>query len=162
MKFVYRATVLATIFASAAQAQEFENLTALEERIEAALNQPAQPIDTRVKLPRCPVAAIIDQPALGAVAVRCPQLGWRLRVTLAARESIQAVSQTTKEASATPVVKRGDAVEITVTGNGFELFSEGTALQDAKQGETLRVKTPTSPAGVPARATGPGQVEISG
>ena len=74
---------------AAAGADGFENLDKLEGRLVGALDAdvgkpggPAAHIDRRLKLQPCPTPVTIDPPALGAVALRCEPLGWRIRIPL--------------------------------------------------------------------------------
>ncbi len=74
---------------AAAGAGGFEDLDKLEARLVGALDVdvgqvggPITHIDRRLKLQPCPVPAVIDPPALGAIALRCEPLGWRIRVPL--------------------------------------------------------------------------------
>ncbi len=57
----------------------FEDLEILDDRI-IAVSEFAEPIDKRLKLAECPDDPIIAPPVGGSVVVRCPALGWRLRV----------------------------------------------------------------------------------
>lgn len=140
------------VFAAAPlNAQAFEDLTALDARLSRLDDVVARPLDPRLKLAACPAPAIIDPPALGAVAVRCPALGWRIRVPLV----------TTPTASTKPpiIVRRGDIVALKIMGNGFELTTSGTAVDDAATGQNVRIKTSASTAPLTATATGPGNAE---
>jgi flagellar basal body P-ring formation protein FlgA len=140
-----------------AQAQEFEDLEVLEARVAAQVANSALPIDRRLKLVRCPDPAQIDAPALGAVAIRCPAKGWRIRVALVAPVATAFASSAVAVAF---VIRRGDIIDLTVVGDGFELSAAGTALDDAALGNPVRVKISTA-ASVRAIATGDGIAIIS-
>ena len=71
------------LFIVAAISGGFEDLQALDNRISAVAPQ-AEQVDKRLKLAQCPDAPIVAPPAGGAVIVRCPALGWRLRVPVKA------------------------------------------------------------------------------
>jgi flagellar basal body P-ring formation protein FlgA len=140
--------ILALLLTSAPlAAQTFEDIKALDAYV--ATSAPgAQPIDPRLKLARCPEAIIVDPPALGAVAVRCPALGWRIRVTLAAEAKAEVAN----------VIRRGDPVDLVSSGNGFEVSTRAVALEDAAPGRPVRVKSLTTAAISVGIAIGPGNV----
>jgi flagellar basal body P-ring formation protein FlgA len=152
MKITTPILVAALGMASPAWGQPFEDLDALEARVAAAA--PTHPIDRRLKLARCPDPVVIDPPALGAIALRCPALGWRIRLNLAQAS----IAQLAQRQSA---VRRNDVVDVVIRGSGFELSANGTALDDAAIGEPVRVKTPTSAAPLRGTVVGAGLVEIS-
>jgi flagellar basal body P-ring formation protein FlgA len=145
-----------TLFcAGQASAQDFEDLDALETRVASHAATAIRPLDRRLKLPRCPDPIQVDAPALGAVAVRCPARGWRMRVAVLGNAAQPA------EAQAGPlVIRRGDAVDVTVHGEGFELSFSGVAIDGAPLGHAVRVKTPTAGQPVHAVATGQGTAEM--
>ncbi len=137
---------------AAAGADGFENLDKLEGRLigalDAGIGQPGGPathIDRRLKLQPCPVAATIDPPALGAVALRCEPLGWRIRVPLtktpgqvaAMTAGVQAASPASLQP---PVIKRGDPVELAATRDGFTVATEAVAQEDGRIGGRIRVR----------------------
>lgn len=138
----------------------WEDLALLDGRVEAAVGAPigapggaVAPIDRRLRLAVCPETAQIDAPVGGAVAVRCPSLGWRVRVPLSA-----AFGATTM--SAEPSVRRGDLVEIEYEGEGFSASASGVALDDAAVGKAIRVKTSTTQT-ITAVVSGNGRARIS-
>lgn len=131
-----------------AQAQGVQDIAALEARLLTALDArigepggPAAPIDRRLKLARCPNPVEIDPPALGAVALRCPAVGWRIRVPLV---RVGAVAAAVKAA---PMVRRGDPVEIVAGSASFSVSAQAIAQEDGAAGQRIRVRTdPKSPA----------------
>jgi flagellar basal body P-ring formation protein FlgA len=118
-------------------AQQFEDIPALYVQV-AAVAEAAQPIDRRLKLAQCPESVVIDPPALGAVALRCKSLGWRIRVPL--------VQSTKGESPLEIIIRRGDAVELISGGDGFEVSTRGTAMEDGRVGKGIRVKSSTAAA----------------
>ncbi len=130
---------------------DFEDIGALEARVIGALDSdigkpggPVAPIDRRLKLAACPTPATIDPPALGAVALRCAALGWRIRVPLARGAGAAAQAGTASMASAAridPVVRRGDPVQLVATSGAMTVSTEAVAQQDGAPGERIRVKT---------------------
>ena len=139
-------------FAAPLSAQQFEDIAALDAQV-AAVAEAAAPIDRRLKLARCPENVVIDPPALGAVALRCKSLGRRIRVPLA-----QAAQPQTASAI---IIRRGDAVELISSGNGFEVSTQGTAVEDGHAGKGIRVKSSTAAGIIAGTATAPGVVRIN-
>jgi flagellar basal body P-ring formation protein FlgA len=145
--------ILPTLLLSAPlSAQQFEDVAALDVQV-AAVAEAAQPIDRRLKLARCPENVAIDPPALGAVALRCKSLGWRIRVPLV--PSVKA--ETTSEI----IIRRGDGVEVISSGNGFEVSTSGTAMEDGSLGKAIRVKSSTAATITLGTVTAAGTVQIN-
>ncbi len=142
---------------AATDAAGFEDLDKLEARVVTALDAdigtpggPATHIDRRVKLQPCPAAVTIEPPALGAVAVSCAALGWRIRVPLM-RLSTQAAYSTVPTTYqppvplGPPVIKRGDPVEVAAQQTGFSVTATGTAMEDGRTGGRIRIRTSDRP-----------------
>src|SRR3546814_15539549 len=60
--------------------QAIDNRTAI---VAGAMRRTAAPVDRRIKLQRCPEQATITAIDAQTLAVRCPSLGWRVRVPMA-------------------------------------------------------------------------------
>jgi len=142
--FFRRLTLAAAALAAPAQAQTFENLDLLEGRVVDSLaagigepGGPARPLDRRLRLAPCPEPAVIDAPAMGAVAIRCEPLGWRIRVPLIAG----AVASAAAPVRAEPIIRRGDQVEVVAMTSSFTVSTVGTAEQDGAPGDRIRVRT---------------------
>lgn len=136
-----------------ALAQSFEDLDALDSRIAQNLvgeSAQALPLDRRLKLAACPAPAMIEPPAMGALTIRCPALGWRIRVPL------QGAAM-----RAEWVIRRGDAVELAAGGPGFAVTTTVIAMDEGAYGKALRVKSPSSTVIVVATVTGPGTAALS-
>jgi flagellar basal body P-ring formation protein FlgA len=129
----------------------FEDLELLDRRVTAIAPQ-AGPIDKRLKLAQCPEDAIIAPPVGGSVIVRCPELGWRLRVPV--KPSPAMIES--KEA----VIRKGEMVECVSGGSGFAVSTMMIALDDAAAGQPVRVKSPTSAIVVTATAKARGLVSF--
>jgi flagellar basal body P-ring formation protein FlgA len=142
---------------AATDAAGFEDLDKLESRIVTALDAgigtpggPLTHIDRRVKLQPCPAPVTIEPPALGAVAVKCDALGWRIRVPLM-KLATQAAYSTVPSSYQPPVpqgpptIKRGDPVEVAATQTGFSVTAAGTAMEDGRTGGRIRVRTSDKP-----------------
>lgn len=125
----------------------FENLAILDERIQVHVAN-AEPVDKRLKLAQCPDSPIIAPAVGGVVVVRCPAVGWRLRVPVRAPEAELETAQI--------VIRKGDMVECVAGGNGFAVSTQMIALDDAFVGQPLRVKSMTSPVPMTAIAAARG------
>lgn len=160
---VFRHLMLTAAFAApaAVQAQAFQNVDQLETALVSALGAgvgepggPAAPIDRRLKLAQCPQAPVFDAPMLGAVAVRCASLGWRIRVPLARGLSASAVREE-------PVIRKGDPVELIAGGRYFEVSTQAVAEQDGAPGARIRVRSAPKAAPVFAEVVRAGVVRIA-
>lgn len=132
-------------FTATAQAATFQDIPALQARLSAALGAgvgepggPAVPIDRRLKLAQCPQTVAIDPPAMGAVALRCASLNWRIRVPLARLAAMPAASA--RMVKADPVVRRGDPVDLVAEQAGFSVSIAAVAQEDGAPGSRIRVR----------------------
>ncbi len=167
MKIASRIIVAAAALSTPLSAQqtvqrEYEDIAALDEQVAAFIGKsgPANAggiiaTDRRLKLARCPQLPVIDPPSLGAVAVRCLPLGWRIRVGLTPLSYRSA-----DETDAAISVRRGDAVELMIGGDGFDISATAVALDDGAVGKSIRVKTPTGKNPFTAVVRGAGAVQI--
>jgi flagellar basal body P-ring formation protein FlgA len=115
----------------------------------------AMPVDRRLRLAPCraPLALGWYGTRRDTVEVSCPVAGgWRLYVPLAGMA---------QSAAAAPLVARGDAVTITVSGEGFAVSQPGEALEAGGEGEWIKVRgvNPKAPV-LRARVLRPGLVGI--
>ena len=159
-------TLIAAALAAPASAQSFENLEALEGRLVDTLaadigepGGPSSPIDRRLRLAACPQPAQIDAPNLGAVAIRCPALGWRIRVPLTAGATAVAAAAPVR---AEPIVRRGDQVEVVAMTSSFTVSTIGTAEQDGAPGDRIRVRTERRTAPFVGQVLADGRVALPG
>ena len=157
------ATLTAAGWASAAMAQSFVDLADIDRAVAAftgaAQGSPggaAQVLDRRLRLAPCP-----SQFTLGwygtrqdTVEVRCAVPGgWKLYVPL--------VTSSASAAAAAPVITRGDAVTVSVSGAGFAVAQPGEALESGAIGAWIKVRGPGQTAAVlRARVLRPGLVGI--
>jgi flagella basal body P-ring formation protein FlgA len=149
-----------------AQTAAFENINTLEARLTAALGAdigtpggPAQPIDRRLKLARCPSPATIDPPALGAIAIRCEPIGWRIRVPL---QHFAAAAGMQTAAKADPVVRKGDPVELFVETRTFSVSTGAIAQEDGAMGDRIRVRSDAKSPIMIAEVVDGGRVRVPG
>lgn len=165
----FRRMILACgLIAAPASAQTFEDLDALQGRVVAALGAevgepggPTRPLDRRLKLAACPEVAVVEAPALGAVAVRCESIGWRIRVPLVKTAAVATAAA--PAAPQAPAVRKGDQVELRAGGSAFQVSVVAIAQEDGAPGARIRVKgsEPKSPV-VIAEVDGPGRVFLPG
>lgn len=115
----------------------------------------AMPLDRRLRLAPCrvPLALGWYGTLRDTVEVSCPVAGgWRLYVPLMGAA---------QSAAAAPLVARGDAVTITVSGDGFAVSQPGEALEAGGEGAWIRVRGPGPKGAVlRARVLRPGLVGI--
>ncbi len=127
---------------SAAAPVQLQNLDLLDQNIQKHAN--AEPIDKRLKIAQCPNDPIIA-PAVGnIVVVRCPAIGWRLRVPVRASDGPDKGGQV--------IIRKGDMIECVTSGPGFAVSTQMIAMDDASIGQSLRVKSLTSPVPMTAMA----------
>ncbi|OYW44832.1 MAG: hypothetical protein B7Z08_02035 [Sphingomonadales bacterium 32-68-7] len=91
------------------------------------------PVDRRLRLEPCaqPLALGWQGARRDSVLVQCPG-GWRLYVRVAGQPAAA-------QASA-PMIKRGDAVTVTVRGGGFSVSQSGQALENGASGDWVRIR----------------------
>lgn len=149
--------VTAISLSSPARAGEFQDLAELDARVSASLggNGVTVPIDRRIKLAKCGTAPEIAAPANGSIAIRCPDQGWRLAVT------VTGVPSQATAAISEILVRRGDTIEVLARGSGFIVSSTGIAMDEGAAGRSIRVKMPTSSAPISALVLRAGVVAIS-
>jgi flagellar basal body P-ring formation protein FlgA len=145
-KFLF---ALPLLFPTPAAAQAFEDLDVLDRRL-AETGASAEPVDRRLKLAACPQPATIEPPIGAAVTVRCPALGWRIRIPL-----IGGASRASQL-----LVRKGDVVELAFSGRGFDVVTSATAQEDGEMGGWVRVKAQTGASFLTARVRGTGSVVV--
>lgn len=163
--------LLALLAAPAAAATpQFQNIDALEARLVNALGAgigepggPATAIDRRLKLAACPATVQIDPPVMGAVALRCAPLNWRIRVPIARLGNAQNVAMgSVMGAKGEIVVKRGDPVDLIAESNGFSVSVSATAQEDGTPGSRIRVKADGQNSPIFAEVIEAGRVRLPG
>lgn len=159
------AGLAATALAAAAQparAQAIADLAAIDRAVASFTGAPqgtiggaAYPVDRRLRLNPCtaPLALNWYGARQESVEVTCPMAGgWKLYVPLVAAP---------RAAAAAPAVSRGDAVTITVSGEGFAVSQNGEALESGPVGAWIKVRGLSEKAPViRARVIRPGLVGV--
>jgi flagellar basal body P-ring formation protein FlgA len=136
---------------AAAASGAFEDLELLDDRI-LSVAPYAEATDKRLKLAECPDDPVIAPAIGGTVVVRCPALGWRLRVPVKAPAAAPEAGDI--------IVRKGELVECVSGGPGFAVSVMMIALDDAGAGQAVRVKSLTSPIAVTATAKARGVVSF--
>ena len=172
----------AGLAAAPASAQSFQSIAAVEQQVVAALGAPigqpggpARPIDRRLKLTACPAPIIVEPIALGAVTVRCQQIGWRLRVPVLQGSGDATAATATATATATaiaapamraaraePIIRRGDPVALVVTTGSFTVSRQAIAEQDGAPGDRIRVRTEPRKPPIVGQVLPDGRVALGG
>jgi flagella basal body P-ring formation protein FlgA len=170
----------AGLSATPAAGQSFQSIAAVEQQVVAALGAPighpggpARAIDKRLKLSACPAPVIVEPIVMGAVTVRCQQIGWRLRVPVlqggggnaaaaAAPGSLPANSPAPRAARAEPIIRRGDPVSLVVTTGSFTVSRQAVAEQDGAPGDRIRVRTEPRKPPIVGQVLPDGRVAMAG
>ncbi|MDE2563875.1 MAG: flagella basal body P-ring formation protein FlgA [Sphingomonadales bacterium] len=138
-----------------ATAPGFASLDAIDAQVSAFAGGMAAPVDRRLKLAVCVAPLVLSWPGArrDTVLVRCPDPGsWRLYVPVVGGVPVA-------EAEA-PAVQRGEAVTVTVRGDGFSVSQPGEALEPGAIGAWIRVRPGDRKDAVRAQVVRPGLVEI--
>ena len=124
------------LLALALAATALEDLDQLDAQVAVAaqsLGSEALPIDRRLRLARCPQGVQVETADARSLAVRCPALGWRLRVALTTAAASTAAPRAL-------LVRRGDPLTVLSNGGGFTVETAGIANEDGALGASVRVK----------------------
>ena len=163
MTRLYTILISGMLCAAPALASDFEDFDRLDARIAelvAATGEKVGPIDRRIKLARCPEAPALERGGIGVIAVRCTPLGWRLRVPTNAAVADPA-ARGLAQIPETPVVRRGEAVNVMIAGDNFSVSYVATAMDDGAVGNSVRVKFSTQGAFLTAKVIAPGKVQMN-
>ena len=136
------AMLTAALFASPALAQSYADLAAVDNVVAAFAGAPqgspggaVQPVDRRLRLVPCRAELALGWYGMrrDTIEVRCPVAGgWKLYVPVAGSGPGQM--------SATPIIMRGDAVTISVSGDGFAVSQAGEAMESGALGAWIKVR----------------------
>lgn len=136
MKTLLSLTFLTAFPLVPAQAQQFEDLAALDAKVASALGSgSAAAIDRRLKLARCPEPVALDTASTDIVVLRCHPIGWRIRVPVNSRSGIVDADKI--------LVRRGETVEVIFLAEDFEIASSGIASEAGFAGKRISVKSST-------------------
>jgi len=149
--------------ATAQQASEdWQTIDVLTAMVANAMGRSATPIDRRIKLARCPEQASITAIDAQTLAVRCPSLGWRLRVPMTGPAGVTPTqaSYVRPAAAAAPVIRRGDNVRVTIDTESFSISYAAIASEDGRVGETIALRGSDAKSLLSATVTGPGRARL--
>ncbi len=152
------------------QAGGLQDLGALDRLLAAELGAEAgapggasAPVDRRLRLRACAGEVVVEPPVGGAVALRCTQPAWRIRVPVA---SVQPAADRTESAAragpATPLVSAGQQVTAIVRAAGFTVSTRVTALERGALGQRIRLRGAGRSDAFTGVVLADGRVEISG
>jgi len=145
-----------------AASEDWQTIDVLTAMVANAMGRTATPIDRRIKLARCPEQASVTAIDSSALAVRCPSLGWRLRVPMTGPAGVSAAGGfVAKPAAATPVVRRGDNVRVTIDTESFSISYAATATQDGRVGDLIALRGSDAKSALSAVVTGPGRARLA-
>lgn len=135
------AVLLLLATAAPALAQSYADLEAVDRAVAAFTGLPlgspggaAQRVDPRLRLAPCRLALRLEWYGTlrDTVAVKCPVPGgWRLYVALAGGGHANLAAE--------PLIQRGDAVTIMVSGEGFAVSQPGEAMEAGAGGVWIKV-----------------------
>ncbi len=131
----------------------------LSETIGAGIGEPGgarAAVDKRLRLARCPAEPRVEGPVFGAAIVRCPELGWRIRVPL--NLDNRSGSSVPKPAKAEILIRRGQNVILVYRGAGFSLSKQMIADENGAIGDLIAVRQDRRSPRILAEVTGNGQV----
>lgn len=158
------ASLAAAPIANAQSASEdWQTIDTLTQMIAGAMGRAATPIDRRIKLARCPEQASITAIDTHTLAVRCPSLGWRLRVAMtgpAHAGAFPVAAGFARPAAASPVIRRGDNVRVTIDTESFSINYAAIATENGRVGETIALRGNDRKSVLSAVVTGPGRARL--
>jgi flagella basal body P-ring formation protein FlgA len=148
--------------------QDWQSVDAMTQPIARALGREAAPIDRRIKLAQCPERPEITAMNANSLAVRCPSLGWRLRVAMLGGNNRAEDTDFTaapavphpRQRSDPPTIKRGDMVRVSIDTASFNVSYPATATQDGRIGEAIALRGADPKNTIIAVVSGPGKANI--
>ncbi|MGV7122683.1 flagella basal body P-ring formation protein FlgA [Sphingopyxis sp. 550A] len=157
----FAATLAVAPSAGAEQATEdWQTIDMLTQAVANAMGRTATPIDRRIKLARCPEQASVAAVDAQTLAVRCASLGWRLRVAMSGPAGAAPVAASYAAPASAPVIRRGDAVRVSIDTENFSVSYSATAAEDGRVGETIALRGNGPKAMISAVVTGPGRARM--
>ena len=158
--------IAAYMLQPAANAQKFENLDVLDQRIAIATDSiigspggAVSPLDRRLSMPACASQVDITRIDHSSLALYCAGPTWRIRVPLVANAIAETLPLEPQNLNK-PIVRRGDIVEARYEADDFDLSLMMVALENGTEGETIRVKNVETGRQTSAVVTRLGEVSI--
>lgn len=153
---------LVLLQAPSVHALGIEDPAAIDREVAAFTGQPigapggaARPIDRRLRLASCsaPLTLSWHGDAHASILVECPDAGgWHIYVATAPGNA--------RQVAAAPVIERGQAVTVALTGNGFSVSQPAEALESGAIGAWIKVRTQAKADPIQAQVVRPGLVEV--
>ncbi|MEH6756210.1 MAG: flagella basal body P-ring formation protein FlgA [Parasphingorhabdus sp.] len=112
------------------------------------------PIDTKLRLTRCPGTLDLSETNNSAVMVSCPALGWRIFVPVQ-RGQTQSTSQDEF------VVLRNQPLTLVVKRPSFSISYGVIAQENGRLGDYISVRSSRKSKEIMARVSGSGEVELT-
>lgn len=161
----YRLAIpMLSIFAMGA-ASPFEDTAGLDRQVAVHLNANVgdaggarAPIDTKLRLKRCPNAVGFSDTNNNAVMVSCPDLGWRIFVPVRRGQA----RVTTQAARAEEyVVLRNQPLTLVVRRPNFSISYGVVAQKNGRVGDYIPVRSSRKSKVLMARVSASGEVELA-
>lgn len=131
------AAIPAPAFAASADLAQIDSQVAAFTGVpQGAVGGAVLPVDRRLRLTACnsPLSLGWHTARKESVVVQCPDAGsWRLFVPVTPAQQASAAPET-------PAVTRGEAVTVSVTGDGFAVSQPGIAMEAGPVGAWVRVR----------------------
>lgn len=161
---VLATTLLAAALPAPTQAQaaneDWQRIDTLTAMVAGAMGRSASPIDRRIKLARCPEQATVTPIDGQALAVRCPSLGWRLRVPMSGPAEAAPTAASQAKPAGAPAIRRGDNVRVTIETASYSISYAAVATQDGRVGETIALRGNDAKNMLSATVVGPGRARL--
>ena len=146
-------------------AAPFEDTSLLDRQVAAYLGAGVgdsggahAPIDSRLKLKRCPNAAEISETNRNALQVSCRTLGWRIFVPIRLGNNR---NNQVSGSSAEPLVQRNQPVTLVIRRSNFSISYGVIAQESGAMGDYIPVRSDRKAKELMARVSGAGEVEMT-
>lgn len=160
----YRVAIpLLSLFCMGA-ASSFEDTNRLDRQVAIHLNADIgdaggarAPIDTKLRLKRCPSAVQFSDTNNSAVLVSCPDLGWRIFVPVRRGQGRASFPDSRAEEF---VVSRNQPLTLVVRRPSFSISYGVVAQKKGRIGDYIPVRSSRKSKVIMARVSGSGEVEL--
>lgn len=146
-------------------ASPFEDTAQLDRQVSDYLNAKVgeaggarAPIDSKLKLKRCPISVQISHTNRDSLMVSCPSSGWRIFVPLGKGSSVRSRGSLDKEEI---VVRRNQPLTLVVKRPSFSISYSVIAQKNGRIGDYIPVRSSRKSKTLIARVSGNGQVELA-
>lgn len=146
-------------------ASPFEDTAVLDRQVAVHLNAgigdaggARAPIDTKLRLKRCPNAVTFSDTNNNAVMASCPDLGWRIFVPV---RRVQARATSRAPGVQEFVVLRNQPLTLVVKRPSFSISYGVVAQKNGRIGDYIPVRSSRKSKVIMARVSGSGEVELA-